>query len=153
LLHFELLLSPAEVEMEQDPKHPEGTGDRPLAKAPTSELLGQLAKESTGLVKKELELAKAELRSDIKREVATATDIAIAAALGLVTVNALIVAAVFGLAEWLPGWAAALIVAGLVLTSALVVGAIGWAKRVKRPLEKTQETLKEDVQWAKERLT
>lgn len=139
--------------MEQDPRHLEGSVERPLAAAPTTELLAQLAKESTGLVKKEIELAKAELRSDIKREVATATDIAIAGALGLVSLNVLIVAAVFGLTAWLPGWVAALIVAGLVLTIALVVGAIGWAKRVKKPLEKTQETLKEDVQWAKERLT
>jgi uncharacterized membrane protein YqjE len=138
--------------MDQDPRHPEGTGERPLAKAPTSELLAQLAKESTGLVKKEIELAKAELRFDIKREVATAVEIAIAGALGLVTLNVLIVAAVFGLSAWFPGWVAALIVAGVVLIIALVVGAIGWSRRVKKPLEKTQETLKEDVQWAKERL-
>jgi len=137
----------------EDVKQPEVQVERPLASAPTSELLAHLAKDATNLVKKEVELAKAELRTDIKREVTMATDLAIAAVLGLVTLNVLIVAAIFGLGQLLPQWLAALIVAGVVLTIAVTVGAVGWAKRVAKPLEKTQKTLKEDVQWAKERLT
>jgi len=127
--------------------------ERPLASASTSELLAHLATDATELVKKEVALAKAELREDIKREVKAAMDLAIAAILGLVTLNVLVIAAIFGLGQWVPEWEAALIVAGIVSTIAVIVGGVGWSKRVKQPLERTQETLKEDVQWAKERLT
>jgi hypothetical protein len=125
---------------------------RPHADAPTGQLVGDLLKQSTELMKKELELAKAELRSDFKREIAAAKGLGVAGVCALCGLNLLLVAAVFGLATMMPGWAAALIVAGVVLAIGTVFGLIGWSKRVKTPLEKTQKTLKEDVQWAKERM-
>jgi uncharacterized membrane protein YqjE len=64
------------------------------------------------------------------------------------------VAIALALAEWtvLYEWAATLIVAAVVLLVGTVAGLIGWGKRVKQPLEATRRSLKEDVQWAKERL-
>jgi uncharacterized iron-regulated membrane protein len=44
-------------------------------------------------------------------------------------------------------------VSGVVLSLGIVIGLVAWSKRVKTPLSATQKTLKEDAQWAKERLT
>ena len=49
-------------------------------------------------------------------------------------------------------WAAALLVAAVVLGVGTAFGLIGWGKRVKSPLESTRRSLKEDALWAKERL-
>lgn len=133
-------------------KQPAVLAIRPLASAPTSELLTQLVRQSSQLAKKELELAKSELRADVKQEIAMAKGLGVGGACALCTLNMLLVAAALGLAEVVSPWAAALIVAAVVLSVGTVAALIGWSKRVRKPLEKTQKTLKENVQWAKERL-
>jgi hypothetical protein len=67
-------------------------------------------------------------------------------------VNMLLVAAVFALAGWIPGWQAALGVAVLLLLLGALLAIGGWSRRVSAPLAVTRKTVKEDVQWAKERL-
>ena len=103
------------------------------------------------LVKKESHLAMTELRDDVRREVAAAKKIGIAGLCALCTVNLLLLAAVFALAEAMPGWLAALVVAAAVFLVGAILGAVGWAKRVKVPLEKTRQSIKEDIRWIKER--
>jgi hypothetical protein len=125
---------------------------RPLAEAPTTELVAHLVKQSGELVKKEVELAKAEIKSDVKRQIAMAKGVGIAGVAALCGLNLLLVAAAFALALIMPGWAAALLVAGVLLAVAAVAFAIGWSKRVKKPLAKTQQTIKEDVRWAKQQI-
>lgn len=125
----------------------------PLAAASTRELVEKLAADTTELVKKELELAKTEMRADLKREIKVASGFAVAAVCTLTTLNLLLVALVLALAETISGWGAALIVAAAVLAVGAIAAAIGWGQRVKRPLDRTQRTLKEDAQWAKERMT
>ena len=120
----------------------------PLATASTAELVGRLAEEAKELVKKEVELAKAELRSEWKSELKMAAGFAVTAVATLITLNLLFVAIVLGLEESLPGWAAALVVAAGTLVLGGVAGAIGWAYRVRKLLPRTQRTLKEDAQWA-----
>lgn len=126
---------------------------RPLAAAPTLELVTRLVHDSKQLVKTELDLAKAELIDDLKRELRMVARLGIAALCALLTLNLLLMALVFALAQQLlPGWAAALAVAAGVLAMGAVAGFTGWRMRVKAPLEKTLKTLKEDVRWAKERM-
>jgi hypothetical protein len=64
----------------------------------------------------------------------------------------LLVAAAFALATMVPGWVAALIVAAPFIVLSIVTGAIGWARRVTNPLEASRASLKEDLEWAKNRL-
>lgn len=127
--------------------------ERPLGPAPTGQLIGALTEQSTALVRKEIELAKAELREDIHREVTMAAGLGVAGVALLTTLNLLLVALALGLAQSMPAWAAALVIAGVTLLVAVVAASFGWGKRVKRPLEKTEKTLKENVRWAKERAT
>jgi hypothetical protein len=124
----------------------------PLATQSTSELVGQLFKQSSELVKKEVALAKAEVMVDLRREVKMAERLGVAAVCALCGLNLLLVAGALALALVLPGWAAALIVAAVVLALGALAAWLGWGKRVTHPLERTQRTLKEDVRWAKQRL-
>ena len=116
------------------------------------ELLGNVIDSATQLAKKEIELAKSELRADIKKEVAMAKGLGVAGLCALWAVSLMLVACAMALGKVLPEWAAALIVSGVVLAVGTLAGLVGWGKRVKKPMEATLRTLKEDALWAKERL-
>ena len=118
----------------------------------TVELVSRLVKAGSLLVAKEVELARAEIKADLQAELGV-LKLLIAAAVGLVLgMNLLLVSAVFALTRWMPGWLAALVLAGVVLAVAVGLGLIGWARRDSSPLAVTRKTVKEDMQWAKERL-
>ena len=116
------------------------------------ELLSTIVQSATLLAKKEIELAKTEIKADLKRETAMAKGLGVAGLCALFTVNMMLVACALALGNVVAEWAAALIVAGAVLLAGTIAGVVGWGKRVKSPLEATRKTLKEDVTWAKERL-
>ena len=82
--------------------------DRSLA-----DLARQLSDQTTELVRHEVELAKAELRDKGKRAGLGAGMFGGAGALGLYALGALTAAIIAGIAEALPVWASALIVAAL----------------------------------------
>jgi hypothetical protein len=124
----------------------------PLTNASTAELVARLADEAKALVKTEVALAKAEIRTEWKDQLKMASGFAAAAVLALVTVTLLFVAIALGLAETLPGWSAALLVAAGTFALGAIAGAIGWSYRVRKLLPRTQRTIEEDAQWA-QRLT
>ena len=116
------------------------------------ELLQHITQNAVLLAKKEVELAKAELKADLKKEVAMAKGLGVAGLCAIWTVSMMLVAAAMALGTAIPEWAAALVVAAGVLLFGTIAGLVGWGKRVKEPLETTRRTIKEDVQWAKERI-
>lgn len=118
----------------------------------TRELIGEVASKVGLLARKEIELAKTELRADVKKEVAMASGLGIAGVCALITVNLLCVAAVLALATVIPGWGAAIVVAAVVLAIGTIAGLVGWGKRVKSPLDTTRKTLKEDLRWTREKI-
>ena len=123
-----------------------------LRSVPLKDLLSDIPDRLKLLATKEVELAKAEIKANVKSEVAMAKCLTIAAVCGLLSLNMLLVAAVLALGTMVPGWAAALIVAAPFIVLGIVIGTIGWAKRVKQPLEATRASLREDFQWMKNRL-
>jgi hypothetical protein len=118
----------------------------------TRELLSRIFQTGQHLVTKEIELARAEVKADLETQLAMVKMLAVAAVGALLGVNLLFVAAVFALALWIPGWLAALVLAGVVLVVSAIVGYVGWQRRVKTPLAVTRKTVTEDMQWVKERL-
>ncbi len=126
---------------------------RPLSDTPTPALVSTLVQDTKQLVKAEVELAKAELKRDLKRELHMVEGFGIAALCALCTLNLVLVSVVFALAQSaMPGWAAALLVGACVLAVGTAAGLIGWSVRAKEPLQRTRKLLKEDVRWAKERM-
>jgi putative superfamily III holin-X len=142
---------PSPRNMQKVPAHPDAVL-LPVEGMSNRELLGHVVDSATLLAKKEIELAKSELRKDLKAEVAMAKGLGVAGVCALCTLNMLLVSGAFALAHVLADWAAALIVAALVLTVGSIAGFIGWKKRVTSPLESTRRSLKEDARWARERL-
>ena len=118
----------------------------------TRELVSRLLKAGSLLVAKEVELARAEIKADLRAELGMVKLLIAAALVAVLGLNLLLVSAVFALTQWLPGWLAALGLAGALLVVGLGLGLIGWARRVSSPLAITRKTVKEDMQWAKERL-
>ena len=128
---------------------PQATQDRSL-----SDLSRQLSLQTTELVRHEVELAKAELRLKGKRAGMGAGMFGGAGALGVYALGALTAAIIAGIAEALPVWASALIVAALYGAIAGILALRG-KKKVQQatpPLpEETVQSVKEDVRYTKQR--
>ena len=118
------------------------------------DLLGQLAKDSSALIRDQLELAKQELAEKFRALRVVAVVIAVGLVVGLIGVLTLCAAAVIALARYIgPGYAA-LIVGGVLsaIGSVVLMAAVGRLQRTKLSPELTVETLQEDKEWLK-RLT
>jgi uncharacterized membrane protein YqjE len=121
---------------------------------PIGELLKQLSQETTTLVRQELELAKAEMTEKAKEGGKGAGLLGGAGVGGLLALGAL-TATVMGLLDTaMKFWLAALIVT---IIWAAIAGVLALQGRKKLqdagpPVpEQAQESVKEDVQWAKTR--
>ncbi len=120
----------------------------------TLRLVAQVAGDVGALVKKEVELARQEITEAVMARVKAAAALAVVGVFGLFVLGFLGAALAAGLAEFLPGWAAILIVAGVFVVLAVVAALFG-LRRLKRPPltpERTKQTIKEDVEWAKAQL-
>jgi uncharacterized membrane protein YqjE len=118
----------------------------------TGELVKQLSEQTTTLVRKEIELAKAELSAKGKVAGEGAGMFGGAAVVGLLALGVLTAMIVALLDKAMDFWIAALIVAVVYGAIAAVLAVTG-RDRVKKGMppapEQTVETVKEDVQWAK----
>jgi uncharacterized membrane protein YqjE len=116
------------------------------------ELVKEITAQSAALARKELELAEAELTIKGKRAGLGAGMFGTAGLLGMFGLATLTVAAILALAIVLPGWAAALIVAGVYLALAGITALFGGVElRRATPLAPAQaaESVKDDVEWIK----
>ena len=123
-----------------------------LRDRPIGDLLKQLSQETTTLVRQELELAKAEMAQKGKQAGVGAGMFGGAGASALLGLGALIAAAIAALDTGIALWLAALILALLWLAAAGVLAVTGKGKvqQATPPVpEQTQESVKEDVRWAK----
>jgi hypothetical protein len=115
-------------------------------------LISEITGKASLLARKEIELAKTEIRADLQAQLGMVKALAIAAVAALLGVNLLLVAAVLAVGFKMAGWLAALIIGGLFLALGAIAGYISWRRMVKTPLALTRQSLKEDVRWVKERL-
>jgi hypothetical protein len=93
--------------------------------ASTGELIGQLTEQVSRLVRDEARLAQAEVTQKAKKLGVGAGLFGGAGLMGFFGLAVLIAAAVLGLAELLPGWLAALIVAVVLFAVAGVLALVG----------------------------
>ena len=117
----------------------------------TGDLVKQLSEQTTTLVRKEIDLAKAELSEKGRVAGQGAGMFGGAAVVGLLAVGMLTVMILAVLDKAMDLWVAALIVT-VVYGAIAAVLAMSGRDRVKQatpPAEQTVETVKEDVQWAK----
>jgi len=123
----------------------------PQADASLGELFSDLSTDMSALLRDELQLAKVELKEEIKKAGRAGGMFGGAAFAGYMTIVLLSFAAAWGLAELMPvGWAF-LIVAVVWGAAAAVLYLRGrdQLQQVNPKPEQTIDTLKEDVRWAK----
>ena len=128
-----------------------GSGGRPSV----GELFSRLSEQTSRLLRSEIELAKAELSRKAKAGAIGAGLLAGAALFGFFAFAALITTVILALTYVLDAWAAALIVAVVLLVIAGVLALLG-KKSLDKGLpakpERTADNVKQDVEAVKEGL-
>jgi hypothetical protein len=133
---------------------PQRNGDPDLRDRSTADLLKQLSDQTTTLVRREMDLAKAELSEKGKRAGIGAGMFGGAGLFGVGAFAALTTCAIAALATGMDLWLAALIVTVVYAAIAAVLALTGKGKvqEAAPPIpEEAIESTKEDVQWAKTR--
>jgi hypothetical protein len=127
------------------------SGANDLRERPIGELVKDLSSQTSTLVRKEIELARAELQQKGKVAGKGAGMLAGAAVAGLLALGALTAALIALLDKAMATWVAALIVMALWAIVALVLAKSGQKalQSATPPAPQTVETVKEDIQWAK----
>jgi uncharacterized membrane protein YqjE len=118
------------------------------------ELVKTLSNQVSTLMRQEIELAKAEMAEKGKKAGLGAGLLTGAAVAALMMLGSLTALLILALATGMPAWSAALIVTvlwGLVAIALALVGRNKLREMGKPMPEKTVETVKEDVQWLKNR--
>jgi uncharacterized membrane protein YqjE len=118
------------------------------------ELLSQLSADFGELVSAQVELAKVELKDEARTAGRSAGMFGGAAVAGHLALLLLSMAAAWGLAEVMPeGWA--FLIVGVVW--AMAAGALFVVARKQmreiEPVPETRESMKEDVQWARQQMS
>ena len=128
-----------------------GQGQDDLRERPIGDLLKQLSEDTAKLVRKEVELARAEVTEKGKQAGMGAGMFGGAGIAGLLALGSLTACLIALLATGMKVWIAALIVTVLWAAVAGVLALMGRNKvqEATPPVEQTVETIKEDVQWAK----
>jgi hypothetical protein len=133
---------------------PQHDGQSELRERPVGDLVRELSEQTSMLVRKEVELAKAELAAKGKRAGIGAGMFGGAGLFGLYALGALTAAAILGLATAVAPWLAALIVAVVYGAIAGVLALQGRNKvqAATPPVpEQAVDSTKEDVAWVKTR--
>ena len=115
----------------------------------TRALVHEIGNHVVELAQKEVELARAELASDVRAGRNAVLALAAGTMLAIMGVTLLLVAAVLALASIMTGWLAALTVAVVVLAVGVVTSLVGWDRRPRAALALTRKSLREDWEWLK----
>ena len=118
---------------------------------PVGELVKDLSAQTSTLVRQEIDLARAELTEKGKLAGKGAGLLAGAGVAGLFVLGALTAALITLLDDAMSTWVASLIVMALWAIVALALALAGKSalQRATPPARQTVETVKEDIQWAK----
>jgi len=117
-----------------------------------SDVLQDIIRNIQDIVRSEVRLAKTEVREEVTKAKSAGLLLSIGALSGIFGLFFLLFAIVYGLSNIVPNWAAALIVAvALAICAGIMLRAgVKRFKQVHPAPDKTIESLKENVEWAKQ---
>jgi uncharacterized membrane protein YqjE len=130
---------------------PEPTDPQPGETRSLGQIVGDITSDMSTLVRQEIDLAKSEMKQEVSKLGKGAGMLGAAGLAGYLTLFFLSFALTYLLDNWMPLELGALIVA-LLWGIAAAVLALRGRKEIKQAnpqLPVTQQTIKEDVQWAK----
>ena len=119
------------------------------------DLFSELAAETGTLVRQEVALAQTELTQKATKVGKNVGFLAVGGAVGYAALLAVLAGVILGLANFVPAWAAALIVGAAVGIVAYLLISSGLKALQETNLTPTQtvETLKEDAEWVKNQVS
>ena len=122
-------------------------GDRSL-----SDVFQDIIRNVQEIVRSEVRLAKTEIREEAARAKSPTLLLGAGVVTAIFAMLFLLVTIVYALALVMPSWAAALIVGAVlaVVASVMLTAGIKRFKQIHRTPERTVETIKENVEWAKQ---
>ena len=123
------------------------TSDRSIG-----EILQDVVRNLQDIIRSEVRLAKTEVRQEVTKTKSAASLVGAGAVCGIFAVFFLLWTIVFALSLVVPNWAAALIVTAVlaIVAAATVNAGLKQFKRVHPVPDKTVESMKENVEWAKQ---
>ncbi|HKB36936.1 MAG TPA: phage holin family protein [Gemmataceae bacterium] len=134
----------------------------PIEDAPTRELVGRIVNNFSGLVDKQVQLAKLEVKENLGEAAGDIKSAAIGAGIALAAGLLLTIWAWTGVI-WLFNWVGAMFGAPFVgwivgFVVPLIMAFVAWKAFIQpglgvtklRPLARTRETLKEDLEWLRQ---
>jgi Putative Actinobacterial Holin-X, holin superfamily III len=106
------------------------------------------------IIRSEFRLARAEITAAIGKISGSAAMIGVGLGISLYAIGFILLAIVYKLSAVMEAWAAALLVGGILALLAIVtlVGAASKLRHVNAIPEKTVETMKENLTWAKRQM-
>lgn len=139
---------------DRDVRNYDSIFDSPVDGLGPGELVKEIATDLSQLVRKEVDLARLELKEIVGDAVRALGLSGLALALAVLLLPLVVLTLIEVLAIWLPRWSATLIITGVI--GSVAVTAFLIARRLFRKRagsgfvpEKTVQSIKEDVQWAK----
>ena len=117
-----------------------------------SDILQDTIRNVQEIVRSEVRLAKTEIREEVAKAKSSTLLLGAGAVTAIFAVLFLLLTVVYGLALVMPSWAAALIVGAALTVVATLVLTIGLERfrQIHPTPERTVETIKENVEWAKQ---
>jgi hypothetical protein len=129
--------------------------DHTIGERSAGEIMQDVVRDVGEVVRGEVRLARAEMSEKARQAGKAGGFFGGAAVCGLMAVAAMVAAAIAGLALVMPLWLAALIMGVLLacIAGAMFAGGRAKMKEIQPVPERTVQTIKDDVQWAKHRTT
>jgi uncharacterized membrane protein YqjE len=127
-------------------------GASPIPQRSLADVVEDIIRNLQQIVRAEFRLAKTELSEKAQRAAKPASAFAAGAVLSLYGLGFLLLAVVYALSLVMPAWGAALVVGAClaIIGSILVSAGRQKLKQIDPVPQKTVETVKENVQWAKD---
>jgi hypothetical protein len=118
------------------------------------EVLQDIVGNIQEIIRSEFRLAKAEVKQEAAKAKAPVVMSIVGGAIGMYAIGFLLLTAMLAMATVMTMWLAALIVGAAlaVISIAMITKATARLKHVNAVPERTVETLKENVQWAKDQI-
>ena len=117
-----------------------------------SDLLQEIIRNVQEIVRSEVRLAKTEIREEVVKTKASLVLLGAGALTGFFAILFLLLMIASALASVMPNWAAALVVGGAFAVAAgvMLMGGVKSFQRIHPVPERTVETVKENIEWAKQ---
>ena len=125
---------------------------KPSAEEPVADLIREALGETRELVRIEIALAREDMRNEVRSAKVSGIALGAAAALFVSAFTMFMVAIALATGTRGTGWIVALVIGGILLAAAAVLGFSGWRAMPWAPLTPTRDRLQASVEQLKERV-